>query len=123
MDSRDVSWTLPHDATAPSLARRLIREHCVGCTPDTLEWALVLTNELVTNAVEHGSGEPVVRLRVDQHLLRIEVHDESPEEVRCLPPNASANRGRGLAIVDAVSSAWGAAPTDHGKTIWFELRP
>ena len=29
--------------------------------------------------------------------------------------------GRGLALVDTLSNAWGVEPVESGKAVWFEL--
>ncbi|SFC68374.1 Anti-sigma regulatory factor (Ser/Thr protein kinase) [Nocardioides terrae] len=77
--------------------------------------AELVLNELVANAVEHGSAdregmiEAAWRLTPDRLVLRVR---DSGKAARLEPgtlehghggPNV---RGRGLAIVDAVSSAW-----------------
>lgn len=86
--------------------------------------AELLTSELVTNLVVHvgAPGELVVRMQGDN--VRIEVTDHRAG-VPVLPGRpATATGGRGLAIVDAVSDAWGVdRRTDDGKTVWFELGP
>ena len=56
---------------------------------------------------------------MDADPLRLEVHDTSP----ILPaggvvPTAG---GRGLRIVDEVSSDWGAEHTPNGKMVWAEF--
>ena len=69
--------------------------------------ALLVTSELFTNAVLHGSG------RVDIYV--------TPE--RWPRPGARpALGGRGLGIVDAVASTWGNNFDPAGRTrVWAEM--
>jgi hypothetical protein len=76
----------------------------------------------------HGAGERIVcRLRTDGHRLHIEVQDENRGGT--LPalrsPHPDDQSGRGLVLVDALSSDWGArdAPLGSGRVVWAELSP
>lgn len=90
------------------------------------ETAALLTSELVTNAVLHtaphavGSELTLIVGRED-HQARIEVHDHH----RALPVRREgtlrSESGRGIALVSAMASGWGATPTTAGKVVWFEL--
>ncbi len=84
--------------------------------------AVLLTSELVTNAIVHGGSSARVRMVGTRHRLRVEVGDDNP----CLPSprerSDEATGGRGLAIVDALAWHWGASPDNRGKVVWFELR-
>jgi hypothetical protein len=75
-------------------------------------------SELVTNVVRHTDNGGWIQAWGGDPL-RLEVHDTS----RVLPsrvgrPTAS---GRGLRIVDAVSSDWGTRTTPNGKMVWAEF--
>ncbi|MGW2930576.1 ATP-binding protein [Streptomyces sp. NPDC001156] len=94
----------------------------------TVDNAVLVTSELVTNAVMHGAGERIVcRLRTDGHRLHIEVQDENRGGT--LPalrsPHPDDQSGRGLVLVDALSSDWWArdAPLGSGRVVWAELSP
>jgi anti-sigma regulatory factor (Ser/Thr protein kinase) len=81
----------------------------------------LLVSEVATNALVHGTGRVRVRVRPTAHGLRVEVHDEDqrlPSRRRATPMDEG---GRGIALVDALSSGWGAETTDDGKTVWFEV--
>ena len=90
--------------------------------------AVLLLNELVTNAVKHGGVGPQDELEVsvETHAshLRVGVRDAAPpfqasveaEEVRLRA------RGLGLYFVKELSDAWGIDADEDGKTVWFELR-
>lgn len=81
----------------------------------------LLVSEVATNALVHGAGRVRVRVRPTPHGLRVEVHDEDqtlPSRRRATPMDEG---GRGIALVDALSSGWGAETTDDGKTVWFEV--
>ena len=94
---------------------------------------MLLTSELVTNAVLHAatdvprpSAEIVLSIHRTHDLLRVEVrdHDARPvPRVRFLAPLASQT-GRGLDVVALLASAWGSirVPAGEGKVVWFELR-
>ncbi len=81
----------------------------------------LLVSEVATNALVHGAGRVRVRVRPTGGGLRVEVHDEGPT----LPSRRQATPmdegGRGIALVDALSSGWGAEATPDGKTVWFEV--
>jgi serine/threonine-protein kinase RsbW len=87
-----------------------------------LDPAALLTSELVTNAVVHARSEIELIVRCENSTVRVEVVDRSeqpPVPRQALPEHTS---GRGLALVDALSSCWGVSPLpDAGKAIWFEV--
>jgi len=104
-------------------ARRFVRELLAEWDCGDGHAALVCTDELVTNAIVHVCSdiELVVRHRGD--TIRIEVHDRSQRPpLRRVHP-VDAERGRGLDVVDALSSRWGVSPTVTGKSVWFEVAP
>lgn len=88
--------------------------------------ALLVVEELVANVVDHARTP--FRLTVD-HLfadragpvLRITVRDGSPYQLHVRPFDAHADRGRGLAMIDALTSRWGCDRTLGGKTVWADL--
>ncbi len=83
--------------------------------------AVLITSELVTNAVVHGRAPIRLRLRTTRRELAIEVEDGSSAIPHKLRPAPEDLHGRGLAIVDQVAESWAARPTGHGKTVWGAL--
>jgi anti-sigma regulatory factor (Ser/Thr protein kinase) len=84
--------------------------------------AILLTSDLVTNAITHGDGESVtLAIRCSRTHLRIDVYDRS----RYLPAGAAepagADTGRGLVLVAALSTEWGSFRTPAGKAMYFTL--
>jgi anti-sigma regulatory factor (Ser/Thr protein kinase) len=92
-----------------------------GCEGAT-EVALLLTSELVTNAIIHARTNLAVRVAANERRLRVAVSDASHEPPRLRAGFPSlAEPGRGLPLVDALSSSWGVDWTVDGKAVWFEL--
>lgn len=113
-----------HDA-APSAARRFVRECCVNWAvgQQTQEIAELLSNELVSNAVEHAHSSSRLTLTCTGSALRVSVRDYSPTPIpRPRPIDIGAFRGRGLHLVAALSQSWGVHPHSDGKTIWVSLQ-
>jgi anti-sigma regulatory factor (Ser/Thr protein kinase) len=89
--------------------------------------AKILVSEVLTNAIQHagGSQEITVLAAWTHPVLYVEVHDCDSTALAqvVLPAAATSTRGRGLPLVDALSSAWGSVPRQpDGKHVWFELR-
>jgi len=111
---------------APAEARRRVRDAIRSWqVPVDLDAALLLTSELVTNAIRHEAGQgaqPVVlAIASSRGRLRVDVHDTS-----CFVPvpvngPADAEAGRGLMLVSSLSSQWGFDPTPAGKAVYFTL--
>jgi anti-sigma regulatory factor (Ser/Thr protein kinase) len=86
--------------------------------------ALLVTSELFTNAVLHGSGRIDLYVTLDPEALRIAVVDDgrrTPErwQRRGVTPTLG---GRGLRIVDSVASTWGNNFDPTGRTrVWAEM--
>jgi anti-sigma regulatory factor (Ser/Thr protein kinase) len=92
--------------------------------PELLIDVELAATELVTNAYEHAGRLLAVRVSrpVDRQVLRIEVDDGAPDR----PPRPGAStrggfRGRGLLMVDRISTAWGVELGNDRKTIWAEV--
>jgi anti-sigma regulatory factor (Ser/Thr protein kinase) len=85
---------------------------------------LLVTSELVTNAVRHGEGEIEVRVDVSHGAVRVEVLDEGALVVE-EPPGVmpvDAPGGWGLHLVRALSQSWGSGLDPHGRTlVWAEV--
>jgi anti-sigma regulatory factor (Ser/Thr protein kinase) len=93
-------WSLP-----PALARDV----------------LLLTSELVTNAVMYGRAPVELRLRRDRRQLLIEVEDAATAVPRKLRPSPLEEHGRGLQLVAGVADRWGTRPLPAGKAVWCSL--
>jgi anti-sigma regulatory factor (Ser/Thr protein kinase) len=89
--------------------------------------AELLASELVANAAEHGDGHPIgLALRRhaepgEQPGITCEVTDTSPAMPQRTEPGPDAERGRGLAIVEALAATSGVRASQAGKTSWFTL--
>jgi two-component sensor histidine kinase len=106
----------------PADARNIIRTRLQDRSPEIVETAVLLTDELVSNAMEHGGGRPRISVEVDASHLRVRVHDDDPRVLlRPSKIDPSSPRGRGLLIVNALATAWGVDPCESGKAVWFSL--
>ncbi len=93
--------------------------------PELEPVASLVATELVTNAVIHADAGPTqLLLSLQVARLRIEVSDgDSSRLPRRMHREVTADGGRGLALVDALSAAWGTLRPRRGvgKTVWCEL--
>jgi anti-sigma regulatory factor (Ser/Thr protein kinase) len=103
-------------------ARRAVRAALSAQPPELVETAVLLTSELVTNAVVHAGDSATLVIESAERVARIEVVD--PGHATYLAPlrlGPSSESGRGLAIVEDLADAWGVDSRVGGKAVWFEL--
>jgi anti-sigma regulatory factor (Ser/Thr protein kinase) len=118
----DATLDLPADTTSPATARRFVRSVLTGWGCDHLsENALLITSELVTNAIVHARSPLRLRLRLADDVVRIEVADRGDGTPQPRVPDRERPGGRGLPIIEALSLAWGMVPTADGKVVWADL--
>ncbi|MFD6326855.1 SpoIIE family protein phosphatase [Streptomyces sp. NPDC058442] len=109
-------------------ARAFVRDTLQGWGfADIIDDAVVLTSELVTNAVVHaGTSADLLCLRSDDGV-RIEVADRYPEREVPLQGSAATmgspdrEGGRGLQLCAALADRWGVEYSPTYKTVWFQL--
>jgi anti-sigma regulatory factor (Ser/Thr protein kinase) len=121
--SAPVVLSLQPTAHAPCAARRDLRRRCAMLPTDMSDDTLLLTTELVTNAVRYGAGEITVRVWPESQRVRVEVSDATPRRPKASHAGPDDESGRGLDIVASLASRWGTfqGPATRGKTVWFEL--
>jgi anti-sigma regulatory factor (Ser/Thr protein kinase) len=120
-DTRPREVVLPADATAPARARAFLRTATDewGIDDDLAQDAAMVITELVANAVDHARSESTVSVRLQRGSLCIAVRDARPGLLPRLPAvDPTAPRGRGLQMVDALTSAWGVTRHVDGKSVW-----
>ncbi|WP_372503248.1 SpoIIE family protein phosphatase [Streptomyces rhizoryzae] len=109
-------------------ARAFVRDTLQGWGhSDIVDDAVVLTSELVTNAVVHaGTAADVLCLRTEGGV-RISVADRYPEREIPLQNTGQAmvhpdrEGGRGLLLCGALAARWGVEYTTDRKRVWFHL--
>ncbi|WP_108637945.1 STAS domain-containing protein [Mycobacterium rhizamassiliense] len=115
---------LPANLTSLRESRRLVREWLTEWgRPTFIPVALVVVNVFVENVLEHTGSIPAMRIETDGASATIAVSDESTAPAQRLPSPAQGIDVSGLAIVDALSRAWGSTPTSSGKTVWAVIGP
>ncbi len=94
-----------------------------GVSHDDCDVAILLTSEVVTNAIRYGLPPVEVHAEFIEGQLRIRVADSGAERVS---PAADVHwddgGGRGLLLVESLAHAWGVHEHLNGKHVWFELR-
>ena len=116
--------TFPDDVRSAQAARSFVREQVVGCAESTIEAVVLVVSELVTNAVLHARSAVSVEVRrCSRGGVHVEVSDSSRSMPVRTPPSDTALSGRGVALVEAVSTRWGVRSRTRGKTVWFEVDP
>jgi anti-sigma regulatory factor (Ser/Thr protein kinase) len=104
-------------------ARRFVWATLESWDLDALaDTATLLVSELVGNVVLHAGTDADVVVRRSAGRVRVEVVDGSSQlPVRKLYSD-TATTGRGLALVEKLSTRWGAETSSGGgKSVWFEL--
>jgi anti-sigma regulatory factor (Ser/Thr protein kinase) len=119
------------DPAAAAAARSVVEDAIrTWHVPVDADVAVLLTSELVTNAVTHGAPTAgtfvLLTIACDTACLRVDVHDGSGD----LPvlgtgligeTPAEAETGRGLLLVTSLSAEWGFYRTPAGKAVYFTL--
>lgn len=118
------TWTLPSDRSAVVKARGLVADACRDLPAQQVEVARLLVSELVTNALQHGSGEVTVAVVREGGVFRVEVRDGSRVMPVLLEGSSLMEHGFGLRLVAAFAGSWGVEPRADGrpgKQVWFAL--
>ncbi len=118
-------------ASAGRVRRRLVEDLArLGLPDELVEDAAVVLSEMVGNAVRFAEPLPgnvlLVRWGLVQGRLLLRVTDGGGrDQPRLRDAGPSDTRGRGLAIVDALSAAWGVKRSWSGlgrsRTVWAAL--
>lgn len=120
IDPVDQFWSLPlEDHPMMADVRQWVRQRLGGVAGDTrLDDILLVVVELVTNAEVHTHSPKNLALSRSQDTVRIEVTDGDPGLPVLLPRSTTRSGGRGIHLVDAVSSDWGVRRDHDGKCVW-----
>jgi hypothetical protein len=86
--------------------------------------AILLTSDLVINAVTNGAGETAtLGIRWSSGQFRVEVHDASVSGDSWETPEADADADRGLLLAAALAAECGHYRTPAGRAVFYVLVP
>ncbi|MFD8385203.1 ATP-binding protein [Streptomyces sp. NPDC059679] len=114
---------LTREPDSAARARRLVRTVLeTWHLPHLVNDAMLITSELVSNTINHARGSSIrfTVTRIGECRVRIAVVDKSHAKPVLRTTTSSEERGRGLAIVDALAVKWGVDPLPWGKRVWAE---
>ena len=115
--------TLEPESSSASLARRWVIERLGDFPGDAADDVALLVTEVVTNAIIHAKTPIDVGVSIVAGAARVEVVDRSLVLPAAKGYTVNAATGRGLTLLDALATAWGAEtlPGGAGKVVWFEV--
>jgi serine phosphatase RsbU (regulator of sigma subunit)/anti-sigma regulatory factor (Ser/Thr protein kinase) len=128
-EGRVAAAAFEPEPAAVAAARRFIRETLnswqLSGRDDLVADAVLLTSELVTNALVHAGTSVQLTCRLDGAAIEVSVLDRHPARMIPDPPSGSAEAdrpgGRGLLLPGALSSLWGVTYAPAAKVVWFRL--
>jgi DNA-binding NarL/FixJ family response regulator len=112
---------LDADLVSPRVAREFVTRTLEGwrCS-DASAIIDLLVSEIVANAVIHARTTAELSVQLLPNRVRIAVTDREPMQPKRRPADPLTSTGRGIALVEKLSLAWGIERTPEGKCIWFE---
>lgn len=90
-----------------------------GFSPETVDDAVLVQNELITNALTHGAPPVMVHLEIVGARIRLAVTDSGHGRAMVREPDATG--GRGLSVVQALTSGWGYELAGDGHAVWADI--
>lgn len=120
------SLTIPGRPEHVREARAFVTK-ALGDLHPALDNVVLLTSELVTNAVTHSKsrrrgGTVTVVIAESAGGLRIEVSDEGSElSAPVVRGDVYASDGHGLFLVQTLADQWGYVRDSRSTTVWFWL--
>ena len=122
-----VAWSVqtqwPPDPRHVGDARRFVADRLLaddlGDLADTVS---LIVSELTTNAVRHARSSFRVTMSRSGSQVLVEVHDDSSAPAFLRDGEPWALSGRGLHLVETLSTEWGMTPhAQGGKSVWASL--
>lgn len=119
----------PRPAAMPQ-SRQAVRETLRTWKLDTVaDTVVLLASELLTNAVQAtsavvpapGGEQLTLTLRRTGPGVLLEVWDPNPAPATPQDPGLTDECGRGLLLVETLSSTWGQHIASRGKIVWCEI--
>ena len=108
------------------VARRFVRDalEALEVPAELVERVVLVTSELATNAILHARTAFVLRVHQAASIpaLTVSVTDAAPSMPVPQVERPGKENGRGLAVVQGFSSAWGVNVQPDGKSVWAEFR-
>lgn len=127
----DAARRFPADTRSPGEARRFCAQALSAILADRperrelLDDVTLIVTELITNSINAGATTALVTLNWHREQLRVTVGDDAPGAPTLQYPSPNETHGRGLAITQSLSTAWGVELTrlDNlpAKAVWAEL--
>jgi anti-sigma regulatory factor (Ser/Thr protein kinase) len=113
---------VPHDTSGPAQARAAVAE-CAGRLgiEDLREDVVLVVSEMVTNAVRHAAPPVGLEIEATDVDVVIAVRDGSPRRPVPRVADEQAEGGRGMMLVDLLTSDHGVRPQPPGKTVWARV--
>jgi anti-sigma regulatory factor (Ser/Thr protein kinase) len=120
MSGSSQELQLPTDPSAGRLARGFVLS-LLGAwgLEDLCDTVVLLTSEVVTNAVLHAASPLAVQVTRLDDGVRVAVTDGSSSQPARRRHSQEATTGRGLRLLDDLSAQWGSEANAAGKTVWF----
>ncbi|MEU4687573.1 ATP-binding protein [Actinoplanes sp. NPDC023714] len=120
-----LSLDLEPEVGAARRSREMITEACGRWNRPALTGsACIVATELVNNVVAHARTPMRFLLALHGDTMSVAVRDGSPVVPRFTGPVAPTSYGgRGLLLIDTVSSRWGHLALSGGKVVWAQLEP
>jgi serine/threonine-protein kinase RsbW len=113
-------------STAPALARATVSTVISAWSNGGADDVVLLTSELVTNAVRHTSsaalGDVIVRVDIGADRIHVEVLNPGASFDPPAPQTPSTTgTGLGLFLVDSLATSWGVETEGPRTKVWFEM--
>ncbi|GIH71279.1 ATP-binding protein [Sphaerimonospora thailandensis] len=122
---------LPGETASVPRARRYLRVLLAATGHPRVDDALLLTTELVANAVRHSDsarpgGQVTLAAALRDGTLHLDVIDagssvHKPQICTDSDIDQPSDGGRGLWLVRQLATAWGWHDIPAGRVVWFQL--
>jgi anti-sigma regulatory factor (Ser/Thr protein kinase) len=111
-----------HAPESVTAARRFATQILQGVAADLLQTIELMVSELASNCIRHtNAGFELAIVRTEAEI-RVEATDDAGGVPTKRTPEPTDPAGRGLQIIDMLSSSWGVQRrSTAGKTVWFTV--